>query len=189
MVSHLSRETQLHHASADADRLTILERPTPDRYGRYLAQIYGFEAPVEAACAATISRDLVRSHFKAHRLAADLEALGLTPQAAAAIPAFDGPEQALGWLWVVHRNALLHGLVHRHVATVLPETARSAGSYLSTFDSRGGALPSRLAHAMEAAARRVASCERMIAAAKQAFELQHEWYSCSLMLPRRRRAA
>ena len=188
LVAHLAHETQQHFASADGDRLAIMERPTLDGYRRYLAQIYGFEAPVEAACAATIGPELVRSHFKAHRLASDLEALGVAPGDVPAIPApsFEAPEQALAWLWVVHRNTLVHGLVHRHVATLAPDTGCS---YLSAFEGRAGALMGELSHAMEAAAHRVASCERMIAAAKHAFKLQHQWYSCDLIWRRRGRAA
>jgi hypothetical protein len=35
-----------------------------------------------------------------------------------------------------------------------------------------------LGQALDAAAHRIASCEQIVAAAKQAFKLQRQWYSC-----------
>ena len=167
-----------------------MERPTVERYRRYLTQIYCFEAPVEAACAATeqLDRELVRTHLKTHYLAADLEALGLAARSVAAIPqmSFDGPEEALGWLWVVHRNTLVHGLVRRHLETLLPDTMRDAGAYLAAVEGRAGALMGQLGRLLDAAANRIVSCERIVAAAKHAFRLQHQWYDCELIgYPRR----
>ena len=189
MLCHLAQQTQLHHAAADGDRLAMMEKPTLDRYRHHLAQIYCFEAPVEAACIATegLDRRILHSHLKTPRLAADLEALGFAARDTIGIdvPRFENPADALAWLWVLHRNTLLHGLVYRCLAGKLPETMRVAGAYLSAFEGRAGALMRDLGDAMERVARRALVVERMVAAANEALRLQHQWYRCNLRSPER----
>ena len=189
VLEHLAQQTQQHHASADGDRLAIMEKPSLDRYRMYLAQVYCFEAPVEAACIATegIDRSILRSHLKTSKLAEDLEALGFAVREAAVIdaPRFDSPATALTWLWVLHRNTLLHGLIHRYLAGKLPGTMSAAGAYLSAFEGRAGALLRELGEAMERAARRASVVERMVASANEAFRTQHQWYRCQLLPPER----
>ena len=189
MLGHLAQQTQQHHAAADGDRLAIMEKPNRERYRMYLARVYCFEAPVEAACIATegIERGILRSHLKTSRLAADLEALGITAREAVVIdaPRFDSPAEALTWLWVLHRNTLLHGLLYRYLAGKLPGTMPAAGGYLSAFEGRAGALLRELGEAMERTARRAPVVERMVAAANEAFRMQHQWYSCKLLPPER----
>ena len=189
MLGHLAQQTQHHHAAADGDRLAIMEKPSRDRYRLFLAQVYCFEAPVEAACIATEGIDgrILRSHLKTSRLVTDLEALGFAPREAPAIdiPRFDSPAEALTWLWVLHRNTLLHGLIFRYLAGKLPDTTRTAGAYLSAFEGRAGALLRELGEAMERAARRASVVESMVASANEAFRTQHQWYSCNLLPPER----
>ena len=183
MLGLLAQQTQRHHAAADGDRLAIMERPTRERYRELLVQIYCFEAPIEAAWIATegLDRRILRSHLKASRLAGDLDALGVAAHAAAVVdvPHFEAPADALGWLWVLHRNTLLHGLIHRYLLTELVDTARSAGAYLSAFDGRAGALMRELGAALDRVARRVSIAERILAAANEAFRVQRQWYSCA----------
>src|SRR5205823_8656937 len=64
MLDFLVQQTARFHAGADADRLSILEKPTSARYAAYLARIRGFEATVEAAIATTpgIDTALLRPH-------------------------------------------------------------------------------------------------------------------------------
>jgi len=155
MHGHLGQQTQQFHASADGDRLAILEKPTPERYRTYLARIYGFEAPIERACIATdeVPRGLLRTHLKAARLRTDLDALGLDELelelAPLAPPRFAGAPEALAWMWVLHRNTLLHGLVYRYLHAKLREPLRPAGSYLCAFEGRAGALMHELSAALE----------------------------------------
>ena len=159
-----------------------MEKPAHDRYRTFLAQIYCFEAPIEAACAATegFDRAVVRTHLKTSRLAADLEALGFAARETSKIesPRFDSPAEALAWLWVLHRNTLLHGLLYRYLSGKLPDTMRAAGAYLSAFEGRAGALLRELGNSMEQVARRSYVAERMAIAANEAFRVQRQWYSC-----------
>lgn len=189
LLAHLSQQTLPHHAAADGDRLALMEKPTLDRYRMFLAHVYCFEAPVEAACLATdgVDRGILRSHLKAGRLAADLEALGFAEAGAAAIdaPHFEGPVEALAWLWVLHRNTLLHGLIYRYLDGKLPTTMRTAGAYLSAFEGRAGALLRELSDVMERAARRTFIVDRMVIAANEAFRMQRQWYSCNVFSPER----
>ena len=189
ILDHLAQQTQPHPAAADCDQLAIMEKPTVDRYRVFLAQVYCFEAPVEAACLATEGVDgrILRNHLKSGRLAADLEALGFAARDAVAIdvPHFDGPAESLGWLWVLHRNTLLHGILYRYLAGKLPDTIRGAGAYLSAFEGRAGALLRELGDAMERVARRASLVERMVTAAHEAFRTQRQWYTCRVLSPNR----
>jgi heme oxygenase len=166
-----------------------MEAPTRERYRALLARIYSFEAPVEHAVIATagIERDLLRTHLKTERLVADLEALELDPRDVTPTYAlqFRSAPEALGWLWVVHRNTLLHGLLYRYLQTKLPDSMRAAGSYLSAFEGRAGALMRTLGNALGAAATRPTIMERTVKAANDAFRMQRQWYSCDVLSARR----
>jgi heme oxygenase len=188
-LTQLAHLTEAHHASADGARLAIMENPTIERYRAFVGRIYCFEAPVEAACLATrgMPAGLLRTHLKAPRLAADLHALAFAHQDACASPRphFDSPAEALGWLWVLHRNTLVHGLIHRYLLGKLPEVMAVAGSYLSAFEGRAGELMRELGNAMDAVARRNAVTVQMADAANDAFRMQRQWYSCDVQRPRR----
>lgn len=189
LLTELAKQTQHHHAIADTDRLAIMEQPTVDRYRTYLARIYCFEAPVEAACIASsgLDRALVHTHLKTAKLVADLDALGV--YTGDFFPSrtirFHDSAEALGWLWVVHRNTLMHGLIQRYLAGKLPEATRTASSYLTAFEGRAGALMRSLGAAMEISVTRGAHPARMAAAANEAFRTQRHWYSCDVLSPRR----
>jgi heme oxygenase len=189
MLGHLAQETQDRHAAADGDRLAIMERPTIERYRAYLGQIYCFEAPIEAALLATDGADrrILRTHLKSHRLLADLDALGFPTREARPVEVtpFETPVDALAWLWVLHRNTLLHGLIHRYVAGKLPETVTVAGAYLSSFEGQAGALMRELGDTLDHAIRRASLAERVVRAAKDAFRMQRQWYSCDFLSPMR----
>jgi heme oxygenase len=189
MLDFLVQQTGRFHASADADRLAILEKPTSARYVAYLAGIRGFESVVEAAIAATPGVDggLMRTHMKGERLAADLAALGAPAIERARTPRLDTPAAALGWLWVIQRNTLVHALVYRYLEGKLPDDIRVAGRYLATFEGRAGAVMRELGDAMSTAARRVSLAEQMVNAAADAFRAQRQWYGRELVpiAPRR----
>jgi len=189
MLNHLAQGTEAHHAAADGDRLAIMENPTIERYRAFVGRIYCFEAPVEAACIATrgVPRGLLRTHLKTPRLAGDLEALKLPPSDTAQLPgrAFDSPAEALGWMWVLHRNTLLHGLIYRYLLGKLPDAMATAGDYLSAFEGRAGALMRELGDALDATARRNVVTQQMVGAATAAFRMQRQWYGCALLSPRR----
>jgi heme oxygenase len=185
MIDFLVQQTARYHATADADRLSILEKPTAERYRTYLARIYGFESIVETAFASTpgIDRRIVRTHMKRDRLAADLAALGAAHVAPARTPRLDTPAVALAWLWVLQRNTLLHSLIHRYLAGKLPDDVAIAGKYLAALEGRAGAAMRELGDAMSATARRVSLAEQMAQAAADAFRAQHQWYDRELVPP------
>ena len=188
MLGYLGERTVHHHATADGDRLAILDKANAERYRPFLAQIYAFEAPVEAACAATPGVDpaLLRTHLKIGALAADLEALGCpTPSAAVSLPRFETAAEALTWLWVLHRNTLLHGLIYRYLLGKVPVTVQVAGAYLSIVEGRAGALMRELGDALERVARSTSLVERMVVAANDAFRAQRQWYGCDYLSPER----
>jgi heme oxygenase len=192
MLGHLAQQTRQLHGAADGDRLAVMEKPTHDRYRTCLAQIYCFEAPIEAACISTegIPRTIVRTHLKTARLAADLEALGFAardaiPIASPGFAGFDRAVDALAWLWVLHRNTLLHGLIYRYLLGKLPATMHTAGSYLCAFEGQAGALLRELGNALDDATKRASTSERAVVAAKDAFRMQRQWYSCDLASPDR----
>ena len=190
MLDHLAAATHPHHATATADRLAILDSPSVARYRVFLAQIYCFEAPIEAALVATdgLPRDFVRSHLKTNKLADDLDALGLTVRDT--IPKdmvrFASVGEALGWLWVLHRNTLVHGLLYRQLASKLRDHMRLAGAYLSVYEGRAGLLLRQLGYALDATANRTTIAEQIVTAANEAFRMQRQWYSCDVIGPRRR---
>lgn len=189
MLAHLTQQTRQHHGRADGDRLAIMEKPTIERYRAFLGQIYCFEASVEAALIATegLDRGLLRTHLKANKLSADLDALGLVPGEvpSTATLHFNCPGEALGWMWVVHRNTLLHGLVYRYLQDKLQDTMQTAGGYLAAFEGRAGALMRQLGDALDAAAKRSPVASKIAIAANDAFRMQRQWYGCDVLTPRR----
>lgn len=193
MHGHLAQQTQQHHAAADGDRLAILEKPSGERYRTYLARIYRFEAPIERACIAAedVPGGLLRTHLKSARLRTDLEALGFDEDTLPPLapPRFAGAPEALAWMWVLHRNTLLHGLVYRYLRAKLPEPLEAAGSYLCAFEGRAGALMHELSASLERVARRASIAERISTAAKDAFRAQRQWYGSELPTTTIRRAA
>lgn len=183
MLIRLALETRAHHASADADRLALLdEAPTPERYRTFLRRIYGFEARYEQALIQTpaLAPRIVREHMRVSHLRDDLLALGETAESLAAlprppIPQFRHEAQALGWVYVVERNTLLHGLVRRHLWRVMPSTIAQAGSYLSAYVSPG-AHYRLLGVELDTAARR-AIPSQIVEAAHEAFACQRLWFA------------
>jgi heme oxygenase len=192
MLNHLGHQTRQHHAIADADRLAIMEAPSPERYRQYLAQIYCFEEPIERSLLASdvLDGSLRRTHLKTQRLRADLEALGVSNQDLASVGVHQlDTAKALGWLYVLHRNTLLHGLVFRYLQRKLPGTTHVAGSYLSAFEGRAGALLRQLGDVLDASAQTMTLSTGIVAATHEAFRAQRHWYRADPMTPRRRRAA
>jgi heme oxygenase len=191
MLAHLAQRTRAHHLAADRDRLAIMDNPTHERYRAFLAQIYCFESPVEAACLATAGfhASLVARHSRRALLARDLAALGIQVGDASHTSfttTFEGASEALGWMYVIERNALVHGLLARFLAMKLPDTMRVAGSYLTAFDGRAGEKLRELAMVLEHVAQRSTITERIVGAATEAFHCQHHWFTCDL-IPRRPR--
>jgi heme oxygenase len=180
MLTLLANETRRYHSAADGGRLVLMERSSARIYRSCLERIYCFEQPIEAAFVRTSGFDpaLLRTHLKTTRLANDLRGLGvLIDKTAQPAAAFDDVAHALGWLYVVHRNTLYHGLLLRHLKTLIPAEMQIAGSYLSTFEGLAGARMRELGVVLDRAARHRGVAGRIVGGANDAFRCQQ---SCSL---------
>lgn len=185
MLARLSRETKPYHALADNDRMALIGAGNaPATYVSFLARIFGFEAPIESALLMTSGlhemidlRD--RSHVRLLR--ADLQALGVCDTSA--LPrcpmlfGFRSVAEALGWMYVVDRNMLVHAVVEKHLRGRMPAVLTVAGSYLSGQQRSTGQRLRDLGHAMDQIAKSSDEADRMVTAAKTAFRSQHSWYA------------
>jgi heme oxygenase len=182
MLTRLKRNAQSEHVAANIDRLSPLHvHASKDAYRDFLAKVYGFEAPVEASLALTpgiaSAIDLkARSHLDLLR--ADLVALGVRDVAALPhcrlAPRFDGLGEALGWIYVIEHNALLHGQVRRHVCKQL---APLADSYLAAGEHVGVARLQGLGGLLDRVAREPDVARQVVEGAKAAFRTQRQWFA------------
>jgi heme oxygenase len=192
MLARLRRETALYQQAADVDRLAVV-KDTVSRadYLSFLSRIYGFEAPVVAALAMTSSLQLLielrGSYVRQRLLRSDLIALGVEdplqlPRCASITP-FSSVAEALGWLYVLERNALMHGMIERQLGLQLPWEIGIAGAYLAAPEPAPGARWRELGVAMDRCARRVHDADNIVSVARAAFRSQHRWYAA---IPSRR---
>jgi heme oxygenase len=180
MIARLDRDTRTHHARADVERLALL-RPNAlrDEYVDYLVKLYGFEAPIEEALAnAPDLAAVVRYRRRSELLAADLMTLGKNPVALRSIdpPAIASLAEALGWLYVVERGRLMHGILHRHLAKVLRTEVSTAGCYLASHIGSAGARRHELGVALDRVARSVLTAQVISATAHAAFRRERRWF-------------
>jgi heme oxygenase len=120
-------------------------RVTKADYVDQLAAAYGFEAPLEAAFAYTPGLKRVieaRVRPRAGYIAQDLLDLGLTPKHVSRIlqclpiAPFANAVEALGWMYVEERVALVHATVREHLRIHLPEVARACAYLSASEESR-----------------------------------------------------
>ncbi len=180
MLVRLNDETQPHHAEADADVDRYLFRTgvTVDDYRTYLAAVYGFVVPLEAALLMAPGLDELidlRARAKSALVVHDLLALGMTmtdinelPQCPS-VPTFRGPAAALGWMYVAERPLLASAIVRSHLATHLRPEMAYAASYLSCYAGQVGALWRELGEVMDRVAYSPTLADRMVVAARDAF--------------------
>jgi heme oxygenase len=195
MLARLSRETKQHHHVADNDRMALLGASAqPALYASFLTRIYGFEAPVEAALLLTNGLEHwvdMRDRTHLRLLRADLCSLGVTDpgsvERCSTVFPFRHPAEALGWMYVVERNVLLHGVIERHLRVRMPDVLKAAGSYLVGQQRSNGLRLRDLGTAMDRIAKDAAGGERIVASAKAAFRMQHAWYD--IVVPQRTRVA
>ncbi len=185
VLARLDRETRQRQASADNDRLLLMtSSATPELYRNFLVRVFGFEAAVETMLHMTPGLDDVvdlRSRAHVRLLKSDLAALAVTsvahlPRCRSVVP-FACHADALGWMYVVERNVLLHGVLRRHLASRLPEQLASAGAYLTGNERALGARLRELGEALDAIARAPGMADRVVAAAHAAFRSQRHWFA------------
>jgi heme oxygenase len=194
MLVRLALETRAHHGAADADRLALLDAPTPAGYRSFLESVYAFETRYERALIQTphLEPRIIRSCTRTHLLRNDLRALGATEETLAAlpipvIPPFRSEAQALGWAYVVERNTLLHGLLRRHLWRVLPRDISRGGSYLAALSSPGTHYR-ELGLEIDDAAKRT-NPSVIVDAATEAFAGQRLWFAQSREAARKQAAS
>ncbi|HEY5923806.1 MAG TPA: biliverdin-producing heme oxygenase [Kofleriaceae bacterium] len=181
MLLRLGLETHQHHATADADRIALMEVASPADYRAQLARIHGFEAAVEQALLAVLDARIVRERTKSHWLRRDLHALGLTTEDVDCVPHFTvrltSVTQALGWLFVLERHTLLAGLIHRQLEHRFGAEVVDATSYLCAYGDSPGARFRSLCEVLDQhGAQHATHPTLIVAGASEAFRAQCHWY-------------
>ncbi len=179
----LKNGTRAIHARLER-RLSIKTRlATPNAYSKHLVRLLGFYVVAEARWAApgAIALDDYDARRKAHLIAADLQALGLSPEAVGAVPLCDHvPEasditSALGGLYVVE-GATLGG---QHLAPManrsLGVSAERGASFLAAYGERSPAMWRRFGAAVESWCDTTAKIERAVGAARSVFLAIEDW--------------
>jgi heme oxygenase len=178
----LNVATRAQHAEADAPWLDLMV-PTisKQRYLDHLIRIYGFEAPLEAAFHYTPGLSALvdlRPRVRSGLLVQDLMHLGLSAARIAHLPqrfaAFGSATEALGWMYVIERSALLHGSVRRYLLKRQPDLG-DAVTYLSAYEGIAGQRWSDLGDALEAVASDPGGLRQVVRAANQAFNALCDW--------------
>jgi heme oxygenase len=189
LLARLERETNAYHSVAEADLFGILDDPTPDKFRLFLAAIFHFEQAVELRLEFVdeLPPELVARSAKTSRLHDDLIALGHHPSVLQLLahplqlPPIDSVHEALGWIYVLQRNTLRHGALLRALAPRLRAALRLASRYLTTHAGdvyeRWHELGTVLDRAVDDDA---AAGQRVITAARDAFERQHLWYAATI---------
>jgi heme oxygenase len=179
MLVRLELETRANAEATDPVRLFLLEETTASRYRRFLAMLWGFEAPVDAVMARMPElAAAVGTYGLAGKLYDDLSALGFTESQIERLPHWTIPlpenaAQMLGWIYAFERNRQLNGLIRRQ----LPDSVSYAASYLSTHDGRVGTRYRMLGELLDAYARElVFAGSQIVRGANDAFRAQRHWF-------------
>ena len=183
MLTRLQLETRSLHPDADAPWVELMTfDATRELYISTLVATYGFEAPIEAALSMTagVSRVLqLRQRARSGFIVQDLLAFGFTPSRIARLPQcsrimpFRDLSEALGWIYVVERATLLHETVKHHLSAYLPGV--SAYSYLSAYEGVAEQRWEDLGHALDLVHLMYDSGDQILAGARSAFGVLHEW--------------
>ena len=96
------------------------------------------------------------------------------PRCTAVAPLRSIPE-ALGWMYVIERNAPLHGIVRRHLARRMPGQMDVAGTYLATTEALAPQRLRALGDALDEIARGVSAGDIIVETAHRAFGVQRRW--------------
>lgn len=183
LLLQLNRTTRRWHARVDEPWLALVGPTVSEpEYRDQLVRMYGFEAPLEGACAYTpqLARSEHRHLRRAGLIAQDLLALGLAPAQLAAIPQcnsitpFKNVPEALGWLYVVERSTLHHAQARRHLQQRIPRF-ELASHYLAMFDGAPDHWQ-RFGETLERVADRREVAEQVVDAAHAGFECMHQWF-------------
>lgn len=183
MLALLDLETRLFHAEADQSWVDLLvTSDSPDQYAGQLAVAYGFEAPFEIARRYTpglAQLITVPLHERSGLIVRALLELGWSAEDIANIPSnafslFAETPEALAWMYVVERSALIQADVRQKLASRIKDVA-SATTCLAAYDSTASARRAELGIALDHLCVSEKVYKRVIHAARIAFGALIEW--------------
>lgn len=185
ILERLKHETRALHEQIEA--VVPILRPGADAavYRRYLEKLLGFHRPVERDLAAvkgieTLGLSLDR-RWKSPRLAADLLACGLEPDAVASLatcartPRIHSLGSALGCLYVLEGATLGGQVIVRALSSRLPAVLERSASYLRCYGDQTGAQWRSFTSVLLAHGQHEQAQAEMVAAARETFATLHAW--------------
>lgn len=180
ILEKLQSTTARQSEVVEADALRYIDECSFEHYRDYLMRCYGFEAPLESACALTpaLASLTVTTRPRTRYIAHDLADLGFPPERLLELPTcplqpFRDLSEALGWLYVVERNVVTNTVCHRHLVECAPTLAARA-SYLNCYGAATAARWRAFGIALDRTAG-TADPERIAEAATDAFDVLHRW--------------
>ena len=184
MMAELRESTRELHERAEA--AVALTRPGlgRDGYRRLLARFYGIYEPLEAELGRRVDLPLdFEGRRKAHLIAADLGALGLSrtevdalPRCAE-LPRLRGPHRALGCMYVLEGATLGGKIITRTVCAGLGVAPGSGCSFFASYGDRIGPMWKAFGAAVAAAPGVDAHRREVIAGARDTFATFERWFS------------
>jgi heme oxygenase len=182
LLERLHAETETFHDEADEDAHQLFGRIAVADYWRFLARTYGFVLPVELAILAAprVGGVLdVRRFHKHHLLRQDLLGLGMRPEEIeqlprCAVPVLDGPDEALGWAFLIERTTLGHTKLFHHLATVMPGEVAFTSTYLKCYFGAVGEMWRSFGNALDGVSE-PSRANTVVEAAKTAFRVLRAW--------------
>jgi heme oxygenase len=146
----------------------------------HLVRVYGFEAPLEAALAYTPGLSSVidiRSRVRSGLIVRDLLELGISAARIAELPQsmiapFANVAEALGWMYVSERAAILHEPVRRYLVARFPQLADATNYLAAASDARWN----EFADALEPYVRTRAQQQQVASGARDALRCALDWF-------------
>ncbi|MBA3457673.1 MAG: biliverdin-producing heme oxygenase [Deltaproteobacteria bacterium] len=182
----LDEETLPLRAESEAELASFYQVATPAEYHRFLGRWYGFIAPLERSVLDTTEIELVidpRRFGKRLLLEHDLQASGMKlieiqslPQCMW-IPWFEDVYTALGWAYVVERNAQTFPSLFRHLASTLPGEAAFGATFLKCYASGSGEMWASFVRGLARARRQQQHLDSVVAGAKAGYRFFRRWRS------------
>jgi heme oxygenase len=144
ILVRLRRDTRAEHDAIERQLGLADASLSLDHYRRRLQQFWGFYSPLEARLIAGKDDDVAwPDRRKSAWLAADLRALGVTPEAlprCSDLPDLPGPAAVLGCAYVLEGATLGGQILSRHVAGCLGLSTETGGRFFHGYGERTGAM-------------------------------------------------
>jgi heme oxygenase len=181
-LSRLALETAQSHAWIDEAMLGPLDFPTTTGYRRFLCMLYGFQAPLEAALAATPGMDFefLAPRCKTSRIAGDLLSLGLTRHEhhllarRQSIGPFENVAQAYGFMYATERLMLPVEALRVRLENEMPVVTGLASQFLYAYSNTAELRWRQFGSVLDRAARTF-DVEQIVASAKLGIESLQGW--------------